>query len=70
MRDPKRIEIILNLLKELWESSPDLRFLQLVENIVFCHTEYCFYHMEDDLLSQMIKDYKQGGKDNANRYTH
>ena len=37
MRDPKRIEIILNLLKEVWESSPDLRFLQLVENIVFCH---------------------------------
>ncbi|EGR3402342.1 hypothetical protein DMN98_03450 [Vibrio parahaemolyticus] len=33
MRDPKRIETTLSLLKELWGNSTDLRFNQLVYNL-------------------------------------
>jgi hypothetical protein len=30
MRDPARIEVVLNELKDLWRKHPDLRFGQLV----------------------------------------
>lgn len=32
MRDPKRIEATLSLLKELWSNNADLRFNQLMYN--------------------------------------
>ncbi len=32
-RDPKRIERILTLVKELWQDKPDLRFFQLIAAI-------------------------------------
>jgi uncharacterized protein YihD (DUF1040 family) len=32
MRDPKRIDLILELLKKYWQKYPDLRFLQIVGN--------------------------------------
>ncbi|MGN8842988.1 hypothetical protein ACTNDN_09220 [Niallia sp. HCP3S3_B10] len=31
-RDPKRIERIINLLQEVWESNPDMRFFQLIDS--------------------------------------
>lgn len=33
MRDPKRIETTLLLLKELWSNNTDLRFNQLIYNL-------------------------------------
>ncbi len=33
MRDPKRIEMTLSLLRELWGSNADLRFNQLIYNL-------------------------------------
>ncbi|EGQ7663326.1 hypothetical protein [Vibrio parahaemolyticus] len=33
MRDPKRIETTLSLLKELWSNNTDLRFNQLMYNL-------------------------------------
>ena len=33
MRDPERIDQILNLIKEIWLQNPDLRFNQLVYNL-------------------------------------
>ncbi|MHC6802812.1 hypothetical protein ACYTR9_21005, partial [Vibrio antiquarius] len=33
MRDPKRIETTLSLLKELWSNNTDLRFNQLIYNL-------------------------------------
>ncbi|MCR9965793.1 hypothetical protein [Vibrio antiquarius] len=33
MRDPKRIEATLSLLKELWSNNADLRFNQLMYNL-------------------------------------
>lgn len=34
MRDPKRIDEILNELREFWTANPDLRLGQLVVNVV------------------------------------
>lgn len=34
MRDPNRIESILDLLKEVWMQSPDLRLSQLIVNAI------------------------------------
>ncbi|ELA6770331.1 hypothetical protein RB986_001184 [Vibrio alginolyticus] len=33
MRDPKRIETTLSLLKKLWSNNTDLRFNQLIYNL-------------------------------------
>ncbi|MGK0270550.1 MAG: hypothetical protein ACI88H_001197 [Cocleimonas sp.] len=33
MRDPNRIQELLNLLEEIWIQSPDLRFNQLIYNL-------------------------------------
>ncbi|ENO1771831.1 MULTISPECIES: DUF1040 family protein [Vibrio] len=33
MRDPKRIETTLSLLKEFWSNNTDLRFNQLIYNL-------------------------------------
>lgn len=33
MRDPRRIEEILDLISQIWEKDPDLRFQQLVYNL-------------------------------------
>jgi len=33
MRDPKRISELIELIKEIWEKDPDLRFQQLIYNL-------------------------------------
>lgn len=33
MRDPERIDVIIDALKKVWKKHPDLRFYQLIENI-------------------------------------
>ncbi len=30
-RNPERVKAILNLLQEIWESNPDMRFFQLID---------------------------------------
>ncbi|EPS8830559.1 DUF1040 family protein [Vibrio parahaemolyticus] len=52
MRDPKRIETTLSLLKELWSNNADLRFNQLMYNL---QREFSF---ENDCKGQ-VKDISQ-----------
>jgi uncharacterized protein YihD (DUF1040 family) len=35
MRNPERIDRILNLIREIWNQQPDTRFLQLVDNLTW-----------------------------------
>jgi hypothetical protein len=35
MRDPERIERILDLIKQIWIKQPDSRFMQLMSNITW-----------------------------------
>lgn len=55
MRDPKRIPEILNELKSVWSSFPDLRLGQLIGNVMTDSMD--FYYMEDDDLIKVIRDH-------------
>jgi len=54
MRDPKRIPEVLNELKTIWGSFPDLRLGQLIENAI---PHYKLYYMEDKDLIEFIRDH-------------
>ena len=56
MRDPERIDKILNWLNVLWHEYPDFRLTQLIK---FCATESGWvnndlFHLDDKQLSQGI----------------
>lgn len=61
MRDPKRIPIILERLKIIWEKNPDLRLGQLILNaeksdLIFTSV----YNTEDnDLLNELEERYNK-----------
>lgn len=54
MRDKKRIKEFCNKLAELWEQVPDMRFFQLVINIM---GDKDFFYMEDDYAIVAIEQY-------------
>lgn len=47
---------ITEKLLELWELVPDLRFGQLIDNMVFYENEENYYFMPDSLLLKGIED--------------
>lgn len=55
MRDPKRIPIILEKIRELWEQHPDLRLLQLLLN-VFPGSNPTVYYTEDEKLIEYLSE--------------
>jgi len=57
MRNPERIEKILNILKRVWTTYPDLRFGQLVENIFGEVIE--LYWIEDDEFELLLLEYEK-----------
>ena len=67
MRDPKRIPDVLNQLKALWSSYPDLRLGQLILNII---RDPLLYYIEDDELIKTLRkgysevDYIENNKPN------
>lgn len=48
MRDPKRIQEILEKVREVWEASPDMRLGQLLINV--SGQESNLWNLEDDVL--------------------
>ena len=57
MRDPNRIEPIIQLIREIWYIQPDLRLTQLIMNALRMNRDP--YHIEDDHLFEALKDYKK-----------
>lgn len=58
MRDPKRIDRIIDLLEEIWHENPDQRLGQLIANLfpeVWDYTTSIIFHMEDDLVEVAIE---------------
>jgi uncharacterized protein YihD (DUF1040 family) len=57
MRDPKRIDEMLDEIREIWKRSPDLRLMQLLLN---CFSYDCpngrVYNTEDEVLLEKIKE--------------
>jgi uncharacterized protein YihD (DUF1040 family) len=57
MRDPKRIEPILSLIREIWTKHPDLRLTQLIMNALNINRDP--YYIEDDDLEKALVEYKK-----------
>ena len=53
MREPERIDRILNLVKRIWSRYPDLRLCQLIGN---CFDAGDNYYQEDTLLEEKLKE--------------
>lgn len=53
MRDPKRIPIVLDVLRRRWEQSPDLRLCQLIVNLTR-HADP--FYVEDEELMRRAAD--------------
>ena len=54
MRDPKRIEPLLDQIKDTWEFVPDLRLGQL---LCIMAGEDDVFNLEDDVLSERLKNH-------------
>ena len=54
MRDPGRIQEVLEVIRKIWFKKPDLRLLQLLINAL---PQGDPYYIEDDLLIDFLEDY-------------
>ena len=54
MRNSKRIDVVLNEIKAIWERYPDLRLGQLLLNVI---RDPYLYYVEDGDLVDYLKDY-------------
>lgn len=57
MRDPKRIEKLLGIIREIWYLSPDLRLTQLIINGLG-GTNCTTYYIEDSYLERRLLEYR------------
>ena len=65
MRDPNRIEPMLQLIRDIWYKAPDLRLTQLIMNALNMNLDP--YYIEDDELKKALEKYKdQPGEEGKN----
>ena len=57
MRDPSRIEEIINLLRKGWAQMPDWRFGQIIENLKRYIGKEDLFYVEDDEFVNYLIDY-------------
>lgn len=62
MRDPKRIQVVLNELRILWEKYPDWRLGQLLSNLPL---DKDLFYIEDDEIINVLQKIQQHGFNNA-----
>lgn len=55
MRDPERIDKILNHIKSIWKKNPDLRLMQLLINCLDPKEESIAYYIEDEEIQKRLK---------------
>jgi hypothetical protein len=60
MRDPKRIDVILQEISNIWHKYPDMRLGQLIGNVLEGPN---LYYVEDDGLVNALKDMYDGKKE-------
>ena len=63
MRDPKRIDVILTALSNIWHKYPDMRLGQLIGNVLEGPS---LYYVEDDGLVNALKDAYEGKQEPVN----
>ena len=54
MRDPNRIHKVMIAVEALWNKYPDLRFMQLINNLQ-CAYGNDMYYVEDDKFKDLIE---------------
>lgn len=66
MRDPERIDEIVNVFKTIWKTYPDMRLTQLMESIIssIAHGQKPKdqFYVEDDITLQEMKDILKTGR--------
>ena len=55
MRDPARIDRMLELVRKVWYDAPDLRLTQLIMNELRMNSDP--YYVEDQILEDALKAY-------------
>ena len=60
MRDPKRIDVILQEISAIWHKYPDMRLGQLIGNVLEGPS---LYYVEDDSLVKALKDIYEDAKE-------
>ncbi len=63
MRNPKRIPVILNELKNYWEKHPDMRFFQMLISLPLENATNDLFFYKDD---QLLKSLENVNKENKN----
>ena len=64
MRDINRIDAFCDRLKEVWKANPDLRFFQLINNIMSYYDDLDMYYVEDDKVIDIIEKKNDGESQN------
>jgi len=65
MRDPERIDVIINKLRQVWKTYPDLRLCQLVVNVLTQSSEMTDpFYLEDDKFFDILNKYCKQIKNN------
>jgi uncharacterized protein YihD (DUF1040 family) len=59
MKDPERIDNILDRIRVIWEESPDLRLGQLLVNVAGEQFEFNLYNYEDRDLQIALAEWEQ-----------
>lgn len=57
MRDPKRIERVIQQLYSAWRAFPDMRLGQLVLNITRAETTSELWNLEDDQMERLLETF-------------
>ena len=60
MRNPKRIDVVLDELREYWVKNPDLRLGQIIANCVRAYDGRLncdAFFIEDDIMLDILKKY-------------
>ena len=56
MRDPARIDLIIDELGNFWKKNPDLRLGQIICNLLIYNSSDLFY-IEDDVLLNQLRNF-------------
>ena len=57
MRDPKRINRIIERIRGIWITQPDIRLTQLIMNALNMNSDP--YYVEDDKLEKALIEYQK-----------
>lgn len=56
MRDPNRIDEVLEALREYWVAHPDMRLGQILVNLIGAKFAVDIFYVEDDVLLEKLKE--------------